>query len=39
MGVGAVGDAGGAVLDATGVGAIIGVPANVASTAAVGESC
>lgn len=33
---GAAGDAGGAVLDATGFGAVIGVPANVVSTAAVG---
>jgi hypothetical protein len=33
--VGGVGDAGGLVLDATGVGAIAGVPMNAASTAAV----
>lgn len=35
MAAGVLGDAGGVVLDATGVGAVIGVPANVASTAAV----
>lgn len=35
-GAGAIGDAGGAVLDATGIGAVIGVPANVVSTAAIG---
>lgn len=35
MGVGALGDAGGAVLDATGVGAIAGVPVNALSTAGV----
>jgi hypothetical protein len=34
-GVSAVGDAGGAVLDATGVGAILGVPLNAVSTAGV----
>jgi hypothetical protein len=34
-GVSALGDAGGAVLDATGVGAIIGVPVNALSTAGV----
>jgi hypothetical protein len=33
--LGAAGDAGGLVLDATGVGAVIGVPANVVSTAAI----
>jgi hypothetical protein len=33
--VGAAGDAGGLVLDATGVGAVVGVPANVVSTAAI----
>jgi riboflavin transporter FmnP len=33
--VGAAGDAGGLVLDATGVGAVIGVPVNIVSTAAV----
>lgn len=35
MGVGALGDAGGAVLDASGVGAVIGIPANVVSTGAI----
>jgi hypothetical protein len=35
MGAGAIGDAGGAVLDATGIGAVAGVPANALSTAAV----
>lgn len=35
MVVGAAGDAGGLVLDATGVGAVVGVPANVVSTAAI----
>ncbi|MFI6079135.1 hypothetical protein ACIA5C_47280 [Actinoplanes sp. NPDC051343] len=33
--VGAGGDAGGLVLDATGIGAVVGVPVNVVSTAAV----
>jgi hypothetical protein len=33
--VGAAGDAGGLVLDATGIGAVVGVPVNVVSTAAV----
>jgi hypothetical protein len=33
--VGGVGDAGGLVLDATGIGAVVGVPVNVVSTAAV----
>jgi hypothetical protein len=32
---GAAGDAGGLMLDATGVGALVGVPANIVSTAAI----
>lgn len=35
MVAGAAGDAGGLILDATGVGAVVGVPANVVSTAAI----